>query len=293
MATVTSRLGLSGDVVLEHLKRAQEARNALEDLNRAIERANAAAEREMRAIEARRERYAAALEACQEFADETADDIEAFVDEKSERWQEGEAAERVRDWASAWRDYSPEGCEEIEAPEPIEAIGEDDCDAFEALELAAEGGTAAAPRAPRASKRKGAQAPAPPSARSPEPLTPGEQAEALQRAMPECASVTLEGDAAVLIRTAERIAVLPLPPPEQGQQAEIEKVALATVHQIRRAASLRVHAILPGGAPSKALEGVCIRCNGTGMRTLGRSHFFQRMVPCQACTPAATTEVNS
>lgn len=52
--------------------------------------------------------YNGALEHARDFANEIADEAESAFNERSEKWQEGDAASAVRDWIGEWQDFDAE-----------------------------------------------------------------------------------------------------------------------------------------------------------------------------------------
>lgn len=48
--------------------------------------------------------YNAALQALNEFRAQVVDDIETFINDKSEKWQEGDAGQAHQAWRDAWEE---------------------------------------------------------------------------------------------------------------------------------------------------------------------------------------------
>jgi uncharacterized coiled-coil DUF342 family protein len=63
-------------------------------------------------------RFNAAVDEAIEFRDEIVGAIEEYVDERSERWQESDAASSYEDWKQQWEGVEIESVEEIAADEP-------------------------------------------------------------------------------------------------------------------------------------------------------------------------------
>lgn len=52
--------------------------------------------------------YNEVLQEAKEFAESIAEGIQEYIDGKSEKWQEGDAASAYSEWQSAWAEFSPE-----------------------------------------------------------------------------------------------------------------------------------------------------------------------------------------
>ena len=61
--------------------------------------------------------YNAAATAVQEFRDEVVGDMEAYRDDRSERWQEGDAGQAYQAWIDEWQGLEAEGVEVAECPD--------------------------------------------------------------------------------------------------------------------------------------------------------------------------------
>ncbi len=76
-------------------------------------------------VERERGEYDGAQANIRDFMQELAADMEAYQDEKSDAWREGEAGERYEEWRQRWEDEIGEP-EELEAPpsldEPSETV---------------------------------------------------------------------------------------------------------------------------------------------------------------------------
>jgi|CXWL01.1.fsa_nt_gi hypothetical protein len=85
-------------------------------------------------VQAAVEKFDEALQAAADFAGAQADDAQAEIDDKSERWQEGEAGERARSFVGEWesardgklsdavsddRDFAAPGPVEVDEPEAL------------------------------------------------------------------------------------------------------------------------------------------------------------------------------
>lgn len=75
-------------------------------------------------IAAAQTEYNAAVENAVEFRDQVVSDIDDYVDEKSDKWKEGEKADNYQTWKDAWEGAEiPES--ELEQPDDLEMEVED------------------------------------------------------------------------------------------------------------------------------------------------------------------------
>ena len=98
----------------EHLKRKAEPSKALASAGAALEESAAKLNA---AIEAHNElaaAYNAAIEEAKEWCEEVVSEIDDYVSERSEKWQEGDAASALEEWKSQFENFDPEGAEEVE-----------------------------------------------------------------------------------------------------------------------------------------------------------------------------------
>jgi len=72
-----------------------------------------------RPVDAAIEAYNEAVEAAKDFADRVAGDAQAYYDDRSERWQEGDAGAAYADWINAWETASFDNVE-VEIPADLE-----------------------------------------------------------------------------------------------------------------------------------------------------------------------------
>lgn len=99
----------------------------------AIDRFNDREELKRRVVESLDE-YMSALAESRAFREEIADSLEAYKNERSEKWQESEAGSDYESWIDSWRDCElddidfefPEqmGIPELDAAESLEQIGD-------------------------------------------------------------------------------------------------------------------------------------------------------------------------
>jgi uncharacterized coiled-coil DUF342 family protein len=66
------------------------------------------------------EQYNEAVDEATTFRDMIVEEMENYVSERSEKWQEGEAAQAYEEWASQWRDIDLEPLGIPEEPAEIE-----------------------------------------------------------------------------------------------------------------------------------------------------------------------------
>lgn len=101
-----------------------ELRDALNDawkkLDAQIDTYNSSLDDMREEIETAVEEYNSAIAEAREFRDEIVQDIEDYMSERSDKWQESDKAEQYRAWQSEW-----EGIEldemEFEMPDPLES----------------------------------------------------------------------------------------------------------------------------------------------------------------------------
>lgn len=97
---------------------AGELSTAFQDLEMAVEAFNNGLEKLWNEqIVAAVDAYNEKLIAAREWAQGIADDAQNYIDEKSEKWQEGDKGQQVIAFAESWREFSPE---EIELDKPEE-----------------------------------------------------------------------------------------------------------------------------------------------------------------------------
>lgn len=109
----------------EELQAAVEAGNgdmeeARATLEKAIEDYNDALQTTLDSLAEPLSDYNGALNDLREFAQEIASDIQSYVDERSDRWQEGERGEAYRSWQGEWESYDYD-LEEVEIEMPDRA----------------------------------------------------------------------------------------------------------------------------------------------------------------------------
>lgn len=102
--------------------------DAHSDLDDAINRFNALVEEAKGAVESATETYNQALDNARTFCAEIVSLMEDYEGERSDKWQESDAASNFQDWKSEWEnvdleDFEPEFPEELGAPDnPQETI---------------------------------------------------------------------------------------------------------------------------------------------------------------------------
>lgn len=74
----------------------------------------------------------AVLQRIKTFAEEVANDIDDYVNERSEKWQEGDQGQKYEAWKDAWRDFDADEVT-LHPPEELEMPDCPDPDELEAL----------------------------------------------------------------------------------------------------------------------------------------------------------------
>ena len=90
-------------------------------VNTLIQKLNAEIASQWEDIESAKEAYNQTIQEANALQEEIASDIDNYVGERSEKWQEGEQASRYEDWKSQWEESfdecdleEPEGLQELE-----------------------------------------------------------------------------------------------------------------------------------------------------------------------------------
>lgn len=81
------------------------------------------------------EAYNAAVEAAKEWRDEQVGEMEQYIDERSEKWEEGEAGQRYTAWKQEYEYLELERVE-LSMPEPVELESGNPAEAMDALDEA-------------------------------------------------------------------------------------------------------------------------------------------------------------
>ena len=89
-------------------------------LNTLIKKLNDEITAQWETIETAKEEYNQSIRDANEFQEEIASNIDEYVGERSEKWQEGEQASRYEDWKSQWEESFDE-CD-LEEPEALSEV---------------------------------------------------------------------------------------------------------------------------------------------------------------------------
>jgi len=107
---------------------AEEINTARAALTTAVETANAAIEHAQTALAA----YETSIDNAHSFAEDIVREIESYMDERSEKWHEGNSGEAYAQWKSAWEEFLGN---RLQPDEIVPIIIEDDDQATALLEL--------------------------------------------------------------------------------------------------------------------------------------------------------------
>jgi chromosome segregation ATPase len=129
---------LSAGQITTRDKHAEDIRNAQTELNEVIEKYNAVLEEHKANIETALTAFNEKLTAAREWRDEIVSDIDSYVGDRSEKWQESDAASAYEEWKSAYENLEMDDVEIDELPEPLDLIEVSTPDDLEALETAPE-----------------------------------------------------------------------------------------------------------------------------------------------------------
>jgi uncharacterized protein YukE len=123
---------LSKDQVTQHLKIGEGLRDAHEELDDAVKKYNEKVNVAFSELQTFVETLNAKITEANDFVENIHSEQEAFFDEKSDKWQEGDAGSAYQDWMTQWGDRV---CEEVELSEPEELyVSEIDFESFDGLE---------------------------------------------------------------------------------------------------------------------------------------------------------------
>lgn len=88
-----------------------------------VEEAHAAMREAIEAYNAKISAFNEAVDDARSFADDIVREIEEYVGERSEKWQQSDAAPSYEEWRSAWENWGSERLEEAEVPDaPDDAV---------------------------------------------------------------------------------------------------------------------------------------------------------------------------
>lgn len=122
---------LSKEQVKRHAQLATDLHEAYREMEAAIGYYNVAVSEAFAKLAPAVEAFNAKVTEANEFIGEVHDEQEAYFDEKSERWQEGDAGSAYSDWKGEWETE----VEEVELEEPGELdVPDVDIESFENLE---------------------------------------------------------------------------------------------------------------------------------------------------------------
>mgnify|MGYP001564747016 CR=1 FL=1 len=106
--------------------------SAREDLDVAIAEYNATVETAFAYAQTTADVYNGLIEEAKEWADSIAGQIGEYIQERSERWQEGERGQAYANWLTEYEEVSFDTAD-IETPDPLEWDGDDAASALEGL----------------------------------------------------------------------------------------------------------------------------------------------------------------
>jgi uncharacterized protein YukE len=121
---------LSKEQLKQHADLSTELHGAHEALDEAIEQYNKKVVEAFAAIHPFIEQFNSKVEEVNAFIEEIHAEQESYFDEKSERWQDGDAGSAYSDWMSMWE----LAVEEVELEEPSELEMPEVEDSFEQLD---------------------------------------------------------------------------------------------------------------------------------------------------------------
>lgn len=108
--------------------------DAREGVEKAIDEFNIAMGEAWIDVAEAKEKYDEELKAAESFREEMASDMQNFYDDRSEKWQEGDAGSQYQQWMDVWG----EELDELELEQPYTLDVPDFDETFESLPLSAE-----------------------------------------------------------------------------------------------------------------------------------------------------------
>lgn len=115
----------------EHVANLREAQTSLEA---AVEAFNSGLEELAQPVADAVERYNEALANAREFCEGVASEMESYYDERSEKWQDGDAGSNYSAWKDAWDDAANADDIAVDMPEPIEMLDVDHAETLDDLQ---------------------------------------------------------------------------------------------------------------------------------------------------------------
>lgn len=88
------------------------------ELEKAVGAFNEAAQDKWRAVDDAQSKLAGVVSEANVFRGDVAEQIQRYLEERSERWHESDTADRMTAWAESWHDEFDEPS--LEPPEPLE-----------------------------------------------------------------------------------------------------------------------------------------------------------------------------
>lgn len=92
-------------------------------LQAAVERFNKVVEEQWAAVEDAQNQFNETLQAAKDFTEEIADAVDSYINEKSDKWQESEAAQNAMEWRDEWSGFEADVEESaLDKPETYEVV---------------------------------------------------------------------------------------------------------------------------------------------------------------------------